>query len=147
MTPRKSQDDVGVRQRIDKLAEAIRAKDLERVMASYTPDVVSFDVEAPLAHVGAAAKRQNWERVFAAYRSPLGYEIRDLSITVGDDVAFAHSLNRLAGTLTNGVETDGFWVRATVCLRKIDDDWLIVHDQASVPLDVKTGSALLHLEP
>lgn len=147
MTPRKSHDEDDVRQRIDKLAAAIRAKDLDRVMASYPPDVVSFDVEAPLAHVGAAAKRHNWERVFAAYRSPLSYQIRNLSITVGGDVAFAHSLNRLAGTLTNGVETDGFWVRATVCLRKIDGDWLIVHDQASVPLDVETGSALFHLEP
>ncbi|MGY4650863.1 YybH family protein [Mycobacterium sp. URHB0021] len=147
MTPRKLQDEDDVRQRIDKLAAAIRDTDLDRVMACYTPDVVSFDVEAPLAHVGAAAKRRNWERVFAAYRSPLGYQIRNLSITVGDDVAFAHSLNRLAGTLTNGVATDGFWVRATVCLRKIDDDWLIVHDQASVPLDLETGSASLHLEP
>lgn len=57
---------------------------------------MSFDIEPPLQHVEAEAKRKNGERVFAAYGQPLGYEIRDLAITVGDDVAFAHSLNRLS---------------------------------------------------
>jgi ketosteroid isomerase-like protein len=97
--------------------------------------------------VGAEAKRRNWERVFAAYRHPLGYEIRDLSITVGDGVAFAHSLNRLSGTLKSGATTPGFWVRATTCFRKLDGHWLIAHDHVSTPLDVTTGGALLNLQP
>jgi hypothetical protein len=32
-------------------------------------------------------------------------------------------------------------------LRKIDGNWLIAHDQVSVPLDVESGSALLNLKP
>ena len=31
----------------------------------------------------------------------IDYEIRDLSITAGDDVAFSHSLNRMRGTMKN----------------------------------------------
>jgi len=116
-------------------------------MSIYTPDVVSFDIEPPLQHVGAEAKRKNWERVFAAYEHPLGYEIRDLAITVSDGVAFAHSLNRLSGTLKSGTTTTGFWVRATTCFRKVDGNWLIAHDQVSVPLEVTTGTGLLNLEP
>lgn len=116
-------------------------------MSIYAPDVVSFDIEPPLQHMGADAKRRNWERVFAAYEHPLGYEIRDLTITVGGDVAFAHSLNRLGGTSKSGTTTTGFWVRATTCFRKINGDWFIAHDQVSVPLDVTTGGALLNLEP
>jgi ketosteroid isomerase-like protein len=115
-------DEADIRQRIDSLADAIRAVDLETVMSIYTTDVVSFDIEPPLQHVGAEAKRKNWERVFAAYEQTLGYEIRDLTITVGDDVAFAHSLNRLTGKLRNGTTTTGFWVRATTCFRKINGD-------------------------
>jgi len=116
------------------------------VMSIYTADVVSFDIDPPLQHVGTEAKRKNWERVLAAYEH-LGYEVRDLTITVGDDVAFAHSLNRLSGTLKNGATTTGFWVRATTCFRKINGDWFIAHDQVSVPLDLATGAALLNLEP
>jgi uncharacterized protein (TIGR02246 family) len=139
-------DEADVRQRIDKLVEAIRAMDLESVMSMFTPDVVSFDIEPPLQHVGAAAKRKNWANVFLVYQRPLGYEIRDLTVTVGDDVAFGHSLNRISGTLKNGKRND-VWVRWTGCLRKIDGNWLIAHDQVSVPLDIESGRALLNLEP
>ena len=140
-------DETDVRQRIDQLAGAIRALELEVVMSIYTTDVVSFDIEPPLQHVGAEAKRRNWEHVFAAYEHPLGYEVRDLTIAAGDDVAFAHSLNRLSGTLKGGTTTIGFWVRATMCFRKVRGHWFIAHDQVSVPLDVTTGGALLNLEP
>ena len=140
-------DEADIRRRIARLAGALRAGDLETVMSIYTADVVSFDIEPPLQHVGVEAKRTNWEHVFAVYEHPLEYEIRDLTITVGDDVAFAHSLNRLSGTLKNGTATNGFWVRATMCLRKINGDWFIAHDQVSVPLDLATGAALVTLEP
>ncbi|OBK48932.1 nuclear transport factor 2 family protein [Mycobacterium sp. 1081908.1] len=142
-----SDDEADIRRRTDRLAGAIRDADLEAVMSVYTPDVVSFDLEPPLQHVGADAKRRNWERVFAAYEHPLGYEIRDLTVTVGDDVAFAHSLNRLSGTLRSGTTTTGFWVRATTCFRKLDGHWFIAHDHVSAPLDVTTGAAQLNLEP
>ena len=76
--------------------------DLEGVKPIYAPEIVSFDIVPPLQHVGAAAKWKNWADVFTAYHRPLGYEIRGLTITVGDDVAFGHSLNRISGTLQNG---------------------------------------------
>lgn len=116
-------------------------------MSVYATDVVSFDIEPPLQHVGGPAKRKNWERVFAAYERPLDYEVRELAITVGGDVAFAHSLNRLSGTLRSGAQTTGFWVRATMCFRKLNGRWAIAHDQVSVPLDMTTGAALVNLEP
>ena len=139
-------DEADIRQRIDNLVEAIRATDLEGAMSIYAADVVSFDVAPPLQHLGAEAKRKNWIDVFATYQRPLGYEVRDLTITLGDGVAFGHSLNRISGTLKNGNRTD-VWVRATTCYRKIDGNWLITHDHVSVPLDPESGRALLSLEP
>ena len=146
MATQHSIDEADIRQRIDKLAEAIRAMDLEGVMSIYSPDLLSFDIVPPLQHVGAEAKRKNWVDAFAIYQRPLGYEIRDLTIALSSDLAFGHSLNRISGTLKNGNKSD-FWLRATTCLRKIDGNWLIVHDQASVPVDPESGTALLNLEP
>ena len=146
MATQHARDEADIRQQIDKLVEAIRAMDLEGAMSIYAADVVSFDVAPPLQHLGAEAKRKNWIDVFATYQCPLGYEIRDLTIALGDDVAFAHSLNRISGTLKNGNRTD-VWVRATTCYRKIDGNWLITHDHVSVPLDPESGRALLSLEP
>jgi ketosteroid isomerase-like protein len=139
-------DEADIRQRIDKLVEAIRAMDLEGVMPIYAPDIVSFDIEPPLQHMGAEAKRKNWAKAFTLYQRPLGYEIRDLTIALSEGVAFGHSLARISGALKDGNRSN-YWVRWTSCFRKIDGDWLIVHDQVSVPADFGSGRALLNLEP
>jgi len=146
MATQHSVDEADIRQRIDQLVQAIRVMDLEGVKPIYAPDIVSFDIVPPLQQVGAEAKWKNWVDVFTAYQRPLGYEIRDLTLTLGDDVAFGHSLNRISGTLKNGNRTDS-WVRWTGCFRKIDGNWLIVHDQVSVPVDMESGKALLNLRP
>ena len=140
-------DEASIRQLIGRLAEAIRAMDFEGLRACFTPDMVSFDVGGPpLQTLGAEAKLKNWELAFAVFRPPLGYEIRDLTVVVGDDVAFAHSFNRLSGTL-EGERGTGPWVRYTAGLRKIDGTWFVAHDQVSVPADFRDGRALTNLEP
>jgi ketosteroid isomerase-like protein len=135
-----------IARRIDAIVEALRAKDIDALARVYAADVVSFDIDPPLQHVGLAAKLKNWERVFTVFQD-LDYEVRDLEVTSGEDVAFAYGFGRLSGTLMNGAATNGMWVRATFCLRKIDGDWLITHDQVSVPFDVASGKGVADLEP
>jgi uncharacterized protein (TIGR02246 family) len=146
MATQRAIDEADIRRRIDKLANALRAMDLDGVMSIYAPDIVSFDIAAPLQYVGAETKRKTWVDAFAMYQPPLGYEIRDVAISVGDDLAFGHSLNRVSGTLKNGHRSD-FWLRWTACFRKVDGNWLIAHDHVSVPVDPESGRALLDLEP
>jgi ketosteroid isomerase-like protein len=146
MATQRGIDEADIRRRLDRLVNAVRSMDLESLKSIYAPDIVSFDIEPPLRHVGAAAKWKNWVKVFTVYQRPLGYEIRDLTITVGDDVAFGHTLARISGTLKNGNRSD-YWVRWTSCFRKVDGNWLIAHDQISVPVDFESGRALLDLEP
>lgn len=146
MATQQAVDEAAIRRHIDKLVEGIRTGDLEGLRPLFTTDMVSFDVEPPLQHVGVDAKMKNWAGVFTVYQTPISYEVRDLTVTVGDDVAFVHSLNRLSGTLKNGTATSGFWVRYTSGLRKIDGHWLIAHDQVSPPFDFETGRAVLDLE-
>jgi len=146
MATQHAMDEADIRQRIAKLIDAIRAKDLDAVAPIYAPDIVSFDIEPPLRHLGSEAKLANWRKVFAAYEDPLEYETRDLTISAGDGVAFGHTLARIGGTLKNG-KTAGYWVRWTMCFRKVGGKWVIAHDQISVPLDIEGGKALLNLEP
>ncbi|WP_327149892.1 YybH family protein [Nocardia sp. NBC_01329] len=145
-TDRIAADEADLRRQIDKAAEGLRAGDLEALRQLYTTDVVSFDVEPPLQHVGIAAKLENWAKVFLFFDS-VTYEIRDLTFTVGDDVAFGHAFARLGGTLKNGAATTGMWVRVTYGMRKIDGTWLIAHDQVSVPFDMASGDGVVDLEP
>ncbi|MFB8006901.1 YybH family protein [Nocardia sp. NPDC056000] len=131
---------------VDQVIAALRAKDLDAVRQLYTPDVISFDVEPPLQHVGIEAKLANWIKVFTVF-AEVTYELRDLTFTVGDEVAFGHGFARLSGTLRDGTATAGMWVRVTYGMRKINGDWLIAHDQVSVPFDVVSGNGVTDLTP
>ncbi|MFE0256229.1 YybH family protein [Streptomyces sp. NPDC059010] len=139
-------DEAEIRRQIGKVVEGLRDRDLEGLGRLYATDVVSFDVEPPLQHVGVAAKVRNWANVFVFFES-VTYEVRDLVVAVGGDVAFGHAFARLSGTLKNGTAVSGMWVRVTYGLRKIDGAWLIAHDQVSVPLDIVSGRGVTDLEP
>jgi ketosteroid isomerase-like protein len=94
--------------------EAIRMKDIERLMSLYSPDVVYFDVVPPLQYAGAAALRGRFAEWFDGYEGAIDMDMRDLNILTSGDIAVAHWLSRASGTLKNGREI-GSWVRATSC--------------------------------
>ncbi len=142
----KKNEEAEIKRVIEGGVEAIRAKDLGGVMSMYAPELVSFDIVPPLQYVGADAYRKHWEEAFSSFPGPIDYKIADLSITVGDDVAFTHSFNLLSGTMNTGQKI-GNWLRWTACFRKINGQWLIAHMQASVPVDLETGKAVLNLKP
>ena len=115
----KKNDEAAIQRLLDDGIRSLRDKNIEGVMSLYAPEVVSFDIVPPLRYVGADAFRNVWEEVFSSFQGPIGYEMHDLNITVGDDVAFAHSLNRISGTMNNELKTD-LWLRWTACFRKIN---------------------------
>jgi uncharacterized protein (TIGR02246 family) len=125
-------DEARIRALIDDWASAVRAKDVEAVMRHYAADVVAFDLAPPLQYTGADALRTSLAAWFPTFRGPVGYDIRDLHVTTGEDVAFCRSLSRISGTRTDGEATD-VWVRAIIGLRKIDGTWKVAHEHASVP--------------
>ena len=135
-----------IRQRVEDYAKAIRAKDIDRVMSLYAPNIVSFDLNPPLRYAGTDNKRRAWQEFFAIYTGPVAYEVRDLNITTDGELAFVQSLNHVKGTLASGHITD-LWVRWTACFRRIDGVWLVVHDHVSVPADLEHGQAVLNLTP
>ncbi len=142
----KKNDEAEIKRLIEGGVEASRARDIDGIMSIYAPELVSFDLVPPLRYVGAGEYRKRWEETFSSFQGPIGYEIHDLVITTGDDVAFGYSLNRLSGTMNNGQKTD-LWLRWTACFRKINSKWLIVHTQVSVPVDLENGKAVLDLKP
>jgi ketosteroid isomerase-like protein len=41
-----------IRQRVEDMVKALRAKDIDAVMSVYAPNMVSFDIVPPLRYVG-----------------------------------------------------------------------------------------------
>ena len=52
---------------VDGQLEAIRKKDIERLMSLYSPDIIYFDVVPPLQYTGAAALRERFLQWFDGY--------------------------------------------------------------------------------
>jgi ketosteroid isomerase-like protein len=129
-----------IRKTINAWATAFRAKDIDGLMANHSPEVVLFDVPEPLQHRSADSYRNNWERWLPTLKGPIGCEIHELSVTVGDDVAFSHCLNRISSKRTSGEATD-VCVRVTVGFRKIDGAWVVTHEHVSMPFSMNGGKA------
>jgi ketosteroid isomerase-like protein len=145
MTTHHATDEQDIRQRVEILVGAVRAKDLDTVKTMYAPDLVSFDIVPPLQHRGAEAKWKNWVDVFTTYQD-IHYESRDLAVIVDGDLGVVRNLYRIRGTMANGT-TNEYWLRWTACFRRIDGTWLVAHDHVSVPTDFATGRSILDLEP
>ena len=142
-------DDVaeeGIRRIIEERVRAVSGQEIDALLAHQAREVLTFDVLDPLRYEGSDAVRQRAEKWLSSYVGAPGYEVRELSITAGEALAFCHYLYRVSGTLKAGGEVD-MWVRATVCFGKAGGEWEIVHKHQSVPFDAQTGRASLDLKP
>jgi PhnB protein len=119
-----------IRSVLDKWAAAIRKKDVDGVANQFSADSVRFYLAPPLQAI--IPLRENLQSWFASFRGEISYEMRDLHIFVSNEVAYAHSFNRIVGTRTTGEKAD-MWLRETFGFRKIDGRWFITHAHESVP--------------
>jgi ketosteroid isomerase-like protein len=133
-------DEETIRELENKFASAFNAGDINAMMKSYVPDksLVVFDVVPPRQHLGADEYRKAWVGFFSHFKDTPKIAITDLGISVAGNLGFSHSIQHVTGTDTQGHPVDRT-VRVTDGYRKIGDNWLIVLEHVSVPVDLKTG--------
>jgi ketosteroid isomerase-like protein len=137
---------VEIHRLMDDRVKAVRSKNIDALASSHAADVLAFDVVNPLQSIGPDATRKRLEEWFSSFRGPIGFDIGELTIAAGEDVAFCHGLSHVNGTKADGGEID-MWYRTTVCFRKLDGRWIITHEHNSVPFNVESGKASLDLRP
>jgi len=125
---------VRVRALIENWARAVRAVDLPGILAHHSADMLMFDVPPPRVSKGLDAYRKTWDLFFSWSNDPVVFDIEEMHVTAGTDVAFAAALMRCAGTEKNG-ERINLAFRLTIGLRKIGHEWTIVHEHHSVPAE------------
>jgi uncharacterized protein (TIGR02246 family) len=125
-------DEVAVRDLIDAWADSVRRKDYDGILRSHAADFVLFDVPPPFKSVGLEAYRKTWDVFFAWSHDPVRFEIQDMDVTAGADVAFAFATMRCEGPGADG-KPEALDFRLTIALRKIDGRWMIAHEHHSVP--------------
>jgi uncharacterized protein (TIGR02246 family) len=123
-----------IRTLITNWVDAVVAQDLDAVVAHHSDDVVMFDVPPPHDGIrGMAAYRDSWPPFFDFIRSGAVFELVELTVDAGSDVAFAHGLLR-CGTAKEFEANPDNRLRLTMGLRKVDGQWVIAHEHHSFPL-------------
>ena len=114
-------------------AEAVHRGDLPGVLVDHAEDIVMFDVPPPYEGVrGLAGYRATWPQFFEWQARGAAFEIVDLDITAGGDVAYAHALLR-CGLPHELAENPANRLRLTIGLRKQDGRWVVAHEHHSFP--------------
>ena len=127
-------DDAVIRDLIQRWAQAVHTGDMDGVLAHHAEDIVMFDVPPPEDGVrGIDAYRGTWPGFFQWQSQGALFEIVDLDVTAGEDVAYAHALLR-CGTPDELAEHPGRRLRLTLGLRKEGPRWLVAHEHHSFPL-------------
>jgi uncharacterized protein (TIGR02246 family) len=120
-----------IRTLIERWAEAVHRGDLDTVLADHADDIVMFDVPTPHDGVrGLAAYRETWPGFFEWQASGALFEIVELDVTAGADVAFAHALLR-CGTPEHFEQMPEKRLRLSFGLRKDGGRWVVSHEHHS----------------
>jgi uncharacterized protein (TIGR02246 family) len=123
-----------IRELIERWARAVHAGDMSAVLADHADDIVMFDVPPPYEGVrGIDAYRDTWPPFFEWQARGASFEIEELDVTAGDDVAYAYALLR-CGTRQELEENPANRLRLTLGLRKQDGRWFVAHEHHSFPL-------------
>ena len=125
-------DEAVIRELVENWARAVRAKDLDGILANHSTEMLMFDVPPPVQSRGIEAYRKTWDLFFSWADDPVVFDIKDIDITAGTDVAFVAALMRCAGTEKNGERIE-LEFRLTIGLRKIEGQWMVLHEHHSIP--------------
>ena len=126
-------DEEQIRALIERWAQAVHKGDMEGVLVDHSDDIVMFDVPPPNDGVrGIEAYRATWPEFFGFQQQGAAFDILELHVTAGADVAFAWALLWCGGPREQAEDPDNR-LRLTIGLRKQQGRWVVTHEHHSFP--------------
>ena len=109
----------------------MRNKDIDTILAHHSKDIVMFDVPEPFRSIGIDEYRKTWD-LFFRYTKQGVFDIETLNIVADENVAFCFATMECSDKSDTGDFVD-LPFRLTIGLKKINDQWTIVHEHHSIP--------------
>lgn len=126
-----SGDQQKLRALIEAWVTAVQEGDLDGICDRHSQDLVMFDVPPPEEGVrGLDAYRAVWPEFLEWVRAGARFELVELDVTAGYDVAYAWALLR-CGTDDELQSFPDRRLRLTLGLRRADDGWHVTHEHHS----------------
>ncbi len=127
-------DQSEIRQIFQRWVEAIRARDLEGVLAAHSDDIVMYDAQPPYDGIrGIDAYRETWPPFFEFLAGGASFDIAELDVVAGETAGFVYALVR-CGRPEDFAGNPDVRLRITTGFEKADGRWVIVHEHHSFPM-------------
>ncbi len=94
-----SDADSEIRAVLEEWAAATRQSRRDEILKHHAEDLVIFDVLPPMKYESAESYRRSWDTWQPNTQGEAVFNLENLTITAGYDVAFAHSFIRCGGTI------------------------------------------------
>ena len=120
-----------IRQLIENWAAAVRRKDIDNILADHSDDFIMFDVPPPFQSVGIQAYKKTWDTFFK-YTKQGVFDIQELKIFADNNIAFCIATMKCEDS-TGGKGFEPLDFRLTIGLRKVNNQWIIIHEHHSIP--------------
>jgi ketosteroid isomerase-like protein len=121
-----------VRTIIENWARAVRERNMDGILAHHTDDIVMYDVPQPFESCGIEAYKKTWETFYDWAEDSGVFDITELHIVAGEDVAFAYAAMKCSGYDDTG-NPEPLKFRLTTGLIKVNGQWMIKHEHHSIP--------------
>ncbi|RDE50668.1 MAG: ketosteroid isomerase [Candidatus Accumulibacter meliphilus] len=125
-------DQVEIQQLLERWALNTRTGKQDNILENHSESVVVYDVLPPMKYESAEEYRKSWDEWQPETTGESLFNLHDLKVVAGSDVAFAYGLIHCGGTLPDGINFED-WVRATFCLEKNGGKWVVTHQHISMP--------------
>lgn len=112
-------------------ADAVKARNMDGILVNHATGMIMFDVPPPFESVGIDSYRKTWEDSFFGGTEQGIFEIVDLKIEADENVAFC--IAKMKCSWNNNGAYEDLHFRLTTGLKKINDQWIIVHEHHSIP--------------
>ena len=120
--------------------QAVVGKKIDELMQYCADDVSMFDVSTQLEC--AKEYQAEWEKFSPYFCDEMKIVRRDVKIYASDELVVMHCHSRIENPILKG-KLEMPWSRNTLCLQKRGDQWLVVHQHISMPVDLVTGQMLV----
>jgi uncharacterized protein (TIGR02246 family) len=126
-------DEQQIRDLVERWATAAHEGDLGTVLVDHADDIVMFDVPPPQQGArGIAAYRDTWPGFFQWQAQGATFDLLELNVTAGADVAYAWALLH-CGTAQDQAAHPDRRLRLSLGLRKERGRWVVAHEHHSFP--------------
>jgi ketosteroid isomerase-like protein len=117
---------------VENWAKAVRDRNMEAVLSHHDDNIVMYDVPEPFQSKGIEAYKKTWDLFYSWARDTGVFDILELNVVAGQDVAFCYATMRCAG-VNKWEQKEILNFRLTIGLKKINQQWIILHEHHSVP--------------